>query len=661
VWAPTSSSSNADCYLWVYYNIDSTVGVKNFFAYNKITSPTTATVAAVYPICLSGSAGCTGVTNATVYGGGQSIVPGLTDQTSLPGTIQTFLTTPPLPATSTSKPLSYCGQNAATSASKFCYFNVGMTDIRPEDALYATSRALSAYNTTNGLSGLGYGQTGCGAASTNQGCPIYTSQGTGTVFNVLNFAITGTDPVTKATEPVYTTLSTGASPIVVFVSNFDTSNSLGFGQVTSGGSANFGPYVHTDVNHKVLSLTYDGTLHCTGDFLPTFQGSGAPMQVFQREPLSGTYNTFEFTAVRTLSGSAAVANGQNKIAATTWMSSDDSGQELNNNPTTNFGTGTCVGASTVPTSTCGDPLYQTTGTAGVNCGQGVRLRAIGTGELVKGVIGANKIAQTSIPDAIGYAFWGYQNFAPLVSKTNCTEGKGNLNCSSYAAHYLAVDGVDPFWPATGTPLDGSAAFNLPQCSAIVFSNAADFPCFQVPFTHVKDGSYPLWSLLRMVTFGNVGTTTGNPCTGSQTQCTPAGVINTVAYAETEASSGSTQLSDFVGFLAGLKNSGTFTKPNWTGSLNLGVFRSHYLQSKVSPDNGHYQLISTGVYGPCNPSSINLVGAVKSTPVCWIDVGGDVGGSVLTVQSDLDFINDFGLTSGGAKNPPNPVELYGLHQ
>jgi hypothetical protein len=30
----------------------------------------------------------------------------------------------------------------------------------------------------------------------------------------------------------------------------------------------------------------------------------------------------------------------------------------------------------------------------------------------------------------------------------------------------------------------------------------------------------------------------------------------------------------------------------------------------------------------------------------------MGGSVLTVQADLDFINDFGLVNG-QKNPPTP--------
>ena len=43
-------------------------------------------------------------------------------------------------------------------------------------------------------------------------------------------------------------------------------------------------------------------------------------------------------------------------------------------------------------------------------------------------------------------------------------------------------------------------------------------------------------------------------------------------------------SDFVPFLNTLANTGTFTAPIWTGNLNFGVFRSHYLQSGINPDN-----------------------------------------------------------------------------
>src|SRR5271154_800812 len=338
-----------DCYVWVYYSVDSTVGVKDFYSYNKITSPVAATVGAVY---------MTGAGDATpsVFGAGQSIIPGLTDATTLPATIQAFLTAAPGPQacsanTATTIALGCgahltgytlanpsCGQLYAWSTAAkgdYCFISDGMTDIRPEDALYATTRALSTYNTTNNVNGLGYNNAVCGSLSSSQGCPIYSSMATGTVFNVLRFALTGTDPVTKATVPASSTMSTGADPVVVFVNNADTS-SLGFG---AGGPT--GPYTFTDINHKNLAFIYDGTSHCTGDILPTVSGAGQPIQVIQREPLSGTYNTFEFTAVRTLSGSAATAVGENKVSSITWLTDDESSQELRNDPAQNFNTAGC--------------------------------------------------------------------------------------------------------------------------------------------------------------------------------------------------------------------------------------------------------------------------------------------------------------------------------
>ena len=666
VWMPADTTASSDCYLWVDYNIDSGVGVKDFFAYNKNLAAggvPAFTGASNYPVCLSGSAGCPGTAfHATVYGSGQSIVPGLADQATLPTALQNFIAKLYSPTSSAGpKPLPYCGQpsTVTVAAAHYCYLNAGLTDIRPEDALYATQRALSSYNTTNGLGGLGYNNVTCGASGTNQGCPIYTSEATGTVFNVLRFALSGTDPVTKASEPTYSTLSTGAAPVVVFVQNKDT-GTLAFGSLATGGVANRGPYNLTNVNRKNLAFVYEGTSGCTGDLFPTASGPGKPIQVFQREPLSGTYNTFEFNAVRTLYGSAALAVGENKISSTSWITDDDSGQELNTFPANAWGGAGCPNsASTAPTATCGDPLYQQT----VSCngaGPGVKYRAIGTGELVKAVINGNGAAAPTTNDAIGYAFWSYQNFQPVAS--GCTQvSNGNATCTTYTAHYLTVDGIDPFFNAPGgDPTPGATAFNPPQCGFV--SASGTFPCFQLPFTHIADGSYPIWSLLRLATFGNAPNATPSyPCTSPQTYCTPVGVLNTVAYAEDEAVNDTYNLSEFYPFLNTVTHTGTLENPTWKGNLNLGVFRSHYKQATppVNPDNGHYQNVS-GTFSTCPTTNLALVGATKTTPTCWVDFGGDMGGVVLTVQSDLDFINDFGL-NGTVLNPPNPAEIYGLHQ
>jgi hypothetical protein len=89
----------------------------------------------------------------------------------------------------------------------------------------------------------------------------------------------------------------------------------------------------------------------------------------------------------------------------------------------------------------------------------------------------------------------------------------------------------------------------------------------------------------------------------------------------------------------------------SGNLNIGVFRSHYIQDKVQPVNGHY---------PCTGytfQNIQITGGIKGgAATCLVDAGGDVGGSVFTVRQDVDFYLDFGVLG-----TPKPKEIDGLHQ
>jgi hypothetical protein len=696
---------NNVCNVYAYFSIDSAIGVKDFFATAKSVAPGKGVYGAVF-----------GVPGTWTSAAGANAVPGITDTGALPANLQTFLTTSPAPTTATQIPQPGCGQIGTLGGTTiYCFFNAGFTDIRPEDALYATARALSSYSTTSGLSGLGYNQATCGFVDSNQGCPIYDSFKKGKIFQILNFKLTGTDPKTTATVPVYTTLSTGAAPIVVLVSNTDT-GSLGLGSTTSG-SYNF-----TNINRAVLSNVFQGTTSCSGDLLPSPQGAGQPLDIIVREPLSGTYNTFEFTAVRTLAGSAATTVKQNQISTKTWISNDSSGQEfdpfgnLTLGPATNFtDTTNCDQTSGNRYATgavaCGDPLYNPLNTCGTGSVTAYKARGIGTGEEVKATLGLDNVSGgLSVSDGIGYAFWSYQNFAPSVVASGCaTAASGDVSCGSYLGHYLTVDGIDPLFPNAGTPVDASSAtipggaYNLPQCGAVTEgASSTPFPCQQIPFTHVLDGSYPLWSQLRFVTMANV--------TGKQV--TPAGAINMLAAAETEAVDASFQLSDFVPLLKNVSGSykqglGAVTTSGthvtwvsgdpfdttWTGSivingatftittvtsttamtvtpappthstqvpydwnsgtppkgdLNLGVFRSHYVQSAINGYNGH---ANCGSY-----TGIQIVGGTGTVGnTCLVDLGGDMGGSVLTVQSDTDFNADFGGVG------VNPAELYGQHQ
>ena len=656
--------SSATCNVFIGYQADSVQGTKDFFCYGKAPAGFLGIVANCYGHSIGAGSWEQANSGANVLFG----LPDVPTATPLPTPIQTFLITAPLPTKVGSKqqlPLAYCGQKGTPgSKTAYCYFNAGHTDIRPEDGLYATTRALSSYNTTNGMSGLGYNQAACGSTGTLTkvvGCPIYDSFAKKAVFYPNSFSLK-TDPYTSAAVPGYTTLSIGAAPQVVFVNNADTANS-GFGATQTDGS-----YLHKNINHKVLAHVFDGTDSCTGDLLATtptpsafdgtIPGSGQPIQVVLREPMSGTYNTFEFTAVRILSGSAASAIGQSKISTLTWISDDQSSQEidLRNNlgttgPAFNFNTGTgCPGNSqTAPdgTAECGDPLLVHTGTCGGTT-KGLRLRSVGGGEEIAATLGLDNTGGSQVVDGIGYSFWGYSNFKPGASGCTGTGTSGDVTCSTNVGHYLTVDGIDPLFQTEGGALDAtpnpSGPYNFPQCGLIQKVAGYTFPCQQIPFNHVYDGSYPLWSLLRLVTFDNVGTT----------QQTPEGVINLVGYAQLEAAPGSAeQLSDFVPFLAtitGLPYTQGGALP--TGDLNLGVFRSHSLQSAIDPDNGH--VACAGVF-----TGVAVTGGTSGSKTCLVDLGGDMGGSVLTVQSDVDFHADFGGVVINGKTYPS--EIYGLHQ
>jgi len=640
----------ATCNLYVYFSSDSTVGVKDFFAYTHVTIPKAANVGSVY-VNSSGSTwpACANTTTPVNAG-----LPDCTATGAVPTAITTFLTTKAGPTSTTSAPLPHCGQTS-TANSTYCFFNAGMADIRPEDTLYATTRALTNFASTTYV-GLGYNSSICNGTAT-LGCTFFTAMGTGSKFNVVKFALTGTDPIGKGTVPTYTTLRTGAAPVMVTVSNFDSATSSGFGFVDS----NTGTYLYHDILRKVLALFYEGTLSCTGDVLENAAvpcqspdnpvgcgvGSGNPVQVLQREELSGTYNTFEFNAIRTMTGSSNPFKGQNTISATNWVSDALSSQEFNNYPALNWNNGTgCPGnANTVPdgSENCGDPLYMITNTCGSGSVHGWKARAIGTGELVNGLLNKNA-AQTPgssiyVSDGLGYTFWGYGNVSATGS--GCGTGSGFVTCSQYLAHYLTVDGIDPLFTTEGGQYDPtpnpSGAYNFPQCN---LKPTTTLQCGALPFTHIQDGKYPIWTILGLVTFDTES---------SKKQVTPTGVVQMVANAENEANGGK-NIDDFVPLLTNINLT------NLTGDLNLGVVRSHYVQSAVNPYDG---------IAGCSSFTTIPIGHNKGTtaaPVCLGDTGGDVGGSVFTVQSVIDFSADFGGTTyRNGKALPANYGIYGLHQ
>ncbi len=266
-------------------------------------------------------------------------------------------------------------QSVITALNGQHWFVAG-TDIRPEDAKYATYRALQPCGQaivrqpfdfiSRFAYGLGYGPGPVGTAISS----FYSS----TVFHVLDFNITGNDPITSNPVPGYTVSTVGAQPIVVAV---------GPSTGTDIGAA-------TDAPLSVLEAFYTGVLGRVRD-LVVGSTSDRAITTLVREPLSGTFNTFEWSAVNN--------------------SQFHGSQEYLN----------CSGTGVLSNPMNLESMNGNLGTGGTQLA--FRRRAIGTGEMVKEIVAAS-----STDNRLGYFFWSAGNAAPF----SATNGK-----------YLTVNGVDP--------------------------------------------------------------------------------------------------------------------------------------------------------------------------------------------------------------------------
>ena len=247
---------------------------------------------------------------------------------------------------------------AAIAAITGQQFTVGFSELRPEDAKMATARTLAEY---------GYFGSGIGNL-------IQSSISTSTV-RAIDFNISGNDPISGQAVPAYSTLPVGANSILVFVN--DTQTGAGhLGQRVNGAP------VFQDIIRPQLTGFVDGSWSLTRDVNMDGTLPAVNTTTFVREPLSGTYNTFEF-AVPNVAG---IRHSQEDGRTT-------------------------------------EPFNQ------ASLGGGFRKRVIGTGEMTgsTGVAGAN--------DAIGYAFWGFGNFKTCMTPTG--------NPAANPCRYLTVDGVEP--------------------------------------------------------------------------------------------------------------------------------------------------------------------------------------------------------------------------
>ena len=467
-------------------------------------------------------------------------------------------------------------------------WNAAPSDIRAEDAAFGTTRACATYAAT----GTGFGYSCILPSPTS----IYSGIG-GSSGNVqaVTYAIAGTDPITNVQiahsaagtdgHP-WTSINAGGQAVLVLVNTADTS-AEGFGSTT-----------FSNVNRPDLARVFTGGATRTRDLIQAAGLSSKPLTALVREPLSGTFNTFEFQVARTkeydftqegLTNLAGVisANGIGMATPTGWTFE-----------------GLSCPAVDCPSAVTGNPLdWKRSGTSGSG---GLKVRVIGTGEMVNTLTGLTTKCNSQacqdragnlITNQIGYTFFSFGNVAPAVG----------------TAKYLLVDGVDPLFDGAAGPTQnpgGEGSGALPTCSA---------PCpSAVTLTNIKNGSYPLWNILRVITSGQLGAvnTAGSCLTG-------ATVCEMVAASQAAYS----------------------TIPDLVAQSNMRVFRSHQTimdgGKTFAGHNGtkHY----SGVTGtPCGFAAYTG-GAIV------YECGGDVSGARFTIQQDADQITD------------TAAELVGLQQ
>jgi len=435
--------------VWAYLQVDSTVGVRSIMArasgggvgVNSVLDGNTRTSVAgtnvISPVLFNFGAPSWGAGDTTCTGGSTAC----DDQFLVP---EVF-------AAINSRPI-----------------NVGSTDIRFEDAKYATKRSTAP--PSNG-SGLGYGTVGSQLVGTS-----IQSQFSHTLATPVEFGLPGGgDPISSQGVPAtLVSIPVGEAPILVIANR---SSGTGLGALDAGGAPAFAD-VEDDNGAKAnrLSNLFSGNT-CAGSNT-TFRDIGGttqsltaagigdfPVHLIQREPLSGTFNTFEFTEIRTANGTS----GNNTLG--TW----------NNAAACSSGSGARGG-----TQECG-VNGATNNPLNLSCfsGGGTRQRAIGTGEEVSTVAG--------LADRLGYAFFSFAN----VKSISLSNSFG----------YLTIDGVDPIFnnytggdpgqPA-GTVV-GARPGQLPFCNPgggacatnTIWTGGNSFP-------HLRDGTYRSWSLLRQI-------------------------------------------------------------------------------------------------------------------------------------------------------------------
>jgi hypothetical protein len=529
-WTPVSGSCNvATGYtgtVYAYLQTDSVVGNRCLFQTN---TGGTSTPCTIVNNSNSGATSCGG----KIWSGAGTCADG-SGSDPAPWTPGTKLEQESLPA----------GIAALFTQTANQAVNFAGTDIRPEDAQFATQRITAPCSQIGGSQYYGLGYT-AGPGNTIQG--LYTDTKNATFFNIVNWTL----------PTSYSVYRVGATPIIVAVNQTDG---------TTNGFANT---AITNIDSNTLAQILDGTLNETQDVSSQATGNQG-ITVLMREPLSGTYNTMEFN-----------------VPNTTF-----------NKTSQDFGATQQSGQQNCGASSPSNPMNIATGSSPTT---GARQRVIGTGDMIAVLGGYTQITTPTPPvgAVLGYAFWSTANFSGIYG------GRTNYKTN---ARYLTVDGVDPLLTGYGeTPI----SHILPG----VIPTPGNGGLADVTLTNVADGSYPIWSFLRLVC---IGAGTGTGCTGANNLATVGPNFVTFGTA--------TSVPDFVPVTS------TGNQPV------LSVVRSHFTPPAAT---------SAKTVG-CTPVANGTATGLGATGIAEKECGGDVGGEVLSISADQDYIISYQALSGTSK-------------
>ena len=348
---------------------------------------------------------------------------------------------------------------------------------------------------------------------------------------------------------------------------------------------------------------------------PAIQGTRAtvpngvnfPVHVMYREPLSGTYNTTEWTEIRRFGNTQGNLNTVSGLyGKPPYISQESNVVPSVDNPLNKQ----CEAAFGEPQPP--NPAPPT---------EGLRRRVIGTGEMVATV----KATQ----DSLGYAFFSFGNVNSIARSTSWG--------------YLMVNGIDPIFAdyqnSVGNPGQPAAPGSpttwgeLPNCTPGGSGVIPDCTASAVwlggnTYPHLRDGTYPSWSELRLL------------CDTNDFSCTtdPLGALaliqNLQADIHFEHLGGVPDLLPFASggpavFGNGVYGDASFVRAHYSfvQANDAAEFNNAAPYSNASPATTH-QSNATVHFGGATVPSCPVADQAVNGPTPADECGGDAGGFII---------------------------------